>query len=162
MLIKVHRYDENLVNQSKYIVYSYRDIRDAMASMLRRFKHVPSIEIADALVSEYEKWMNVANVVMRYESMLEDKESIITQLANLFGMQNIDPAVIVESLEGLDYQSQGSKNAAYHNVNLYYRDHVTDGRHGSWKGLIDSDLIKQIEERHRGWFEKCGYSLGDL
>jgi len=159
MLIKVHRYNESLVDQSKCILYSYRDIRDALASSFRKFGQVPSIEAADALVSQYEKWMNVANVVMRYESMLDDKESIITQLVHLFGMQNIDPARIVENIERISYQSQGSKNATYHNVNLYHRGHMTDGRHGSWKGLIDSNLLKQIEEKHQEWFEKCGYRI---
>lgn len=159
MLIKVHAYNQNLVDQSKCIIYSYRDIRDSLASLYRKFGQIPSIKAADALVVQHQRWMNVADFVMCYESMLEDKVTVIKQLAKLFGMENIDPDQIIKSIEQMSYQSEGSKNANYHNVNMYHIGHVTDGRHGSWKGVLDDDLLKQIEEKHRGWFDKLGYSI---
>ena len=93
--------------------------------------------------------MNVADFVMRYETMLHDKE-------------NIDPVGITNSIEKLNYQSQGDKNEMYHKTNLYHSGHITDGRHGSWKGLIDTTLIQRIEEKHQGWFKKYDYPVNQF
>lgn len=159
MLLKIHGYNETLVNQSESIVYSYRDIRDVMASRLRKFGRAPSIEFADSLIRQYEQWMGVAEIVMRYESMLIDKESIINQLARLLDLQDIDSETLLERMRHLSYESPGSKSAVYHSTNLYHKGHITDGRPGSWKGILDVDFVKQVEERHLKWFEQCGYPL---
>ena len=162
MLIKVHDFNKSLAGQSQYILYSFRDIRDVIASGIRKFGWVPSVEVADNLIIQHERWMNVADFVMRYETMLHDKENIIADLARLFDIKNVDPAGIVNSIEQLNYQSQGDKNEMYHKTNLYHSGHITDGRHGSWKGLIDPALIQKIEEKHQGWFKKYNYSVNQL
>ena len=35
------------------------------------------------------------------------------------------------------------KNAVLEN--LFHRDHITDGRHGSWKDVLSESLIEEIE-----------------
>jgi hypothetical protein len=162
MLIKVHDFNKSFADQSKCILYSFRDIRDVLASGIRKFGWIPSLEAADNIIIQHEQWMNVADLVMRYETMLQDKENIITDLARLFDIKNVDPAGIANSIEQLNYQSQGDKNEMYHKTNLYHSGHITDGRHGSWKGLIDLDLIQKIEEKHQGWFKKYNYPVNQL
>jgi len=159
MLIKVHDFNKPLVDKSKCILYSYRDIRDVIASCQRKFNMTPSLELADNLVVKHENWMKVADFIMRYETMLHKKEDIVADLARLFGFANVDPAEIIESIDGLNYKSEGDKNNMYNMTNLYHDGHITDGRHGSWKGLIDDNLIHQIEQKHQNWFKKHGYQL---
>lgn len=39
--------------------------------------------------------MGIADLVMRYESMLEGREVIVVQLAETLGVQGVDPAEII-------------------------------------------------------------------
>ena len=160
MLIKVHGYNERLVELSRFILYSYRDIRDVIASLARKFDWVPSMQLADGLVEQHEKWTRVAQFVMKYESMLNDKEVIVLRLARMLGFDDVDPVEIIRQTEELGYHSPGPKNGACHAINLYHPGHMTDGRHGSWKSVIEPGLVRAIEDRHREWFERHGYPLG--
>jgi hypothetical protein len=159
MLIKAHDYDQRLVDDSNFILYSYRDLRDAIASGFRKFGWAPTIEVADEMVRQHELWMDSADFVMRYESMLLEKEDTVTRLARALDIHDVEPAGIVRTIEELNYLNQGTKNDLYHYTNLYHRGHITDGRHGSWKNVLDENYVKAITEKHRGWFEKHGYSL---
>jgi hypothetical protein len=157
MLLKIHDYQQQLVDSSRFVMYSFRDLRDVLASLKRKFAREPSLALADHLVAQHGKWMAVAGFVMRYESMLADREGEVLRLAGGLGMQDVDPAEIMRRVDALSYESQGSRNAVYHAENLYHRNHITDGRHGSWEGVLDADLVSAIEERHRSWFEENGY-----
>lgn len=50
-VIKLHKYEPELVRNSTHILYSYRDIRDVLASMKRVWNKEPSIETADQLLA---------------------------------------------------------------------------------------------------------------
>ena len=160
-LIKMHEYDPVYVEQAHRVVYSYRDIRDVMASNYRKFGFKPAMETADFLIRQHELWIGVAHYVMRYETMLEGKEDIIGQLARCLGFDEIDSATMVSQLDALRYESPGPKNENYHRINLYHRGHITDGRHGSWKEIIDQSLLDRIVEKYRNWFGNNGYPTDD-
>ena len=159
MLIKLHEYDHLLVQQSRYIMYSFRDIRDAIASNYRKFGEIPCMEEADYLIYQYEKWASVADFIMRYESMITDKISIIKKLGEDLEIYQFSPEEIIQRIKELSYENEGEKNIKYHRVNLYHPGHITDGRYGSWNGFIDPELIKKIEIKYKHWFVKCGYPL---
>lgn len=159
MLIKVHDYHKQLVEQASCILYSYRDVRDAIASSLRKFGQPPTLEVADEYLSQYEKWTGVADFVMRYETMLEDRTGMVMQIARQLGIADTDPDGITAAIAELGYRSEGPRNRHYHTTNLFHAGHITDGRHGSWKGVLDEPLVRAIEERHKAWFEKCGYTI---
>ena len=60
MLIKIHDYVEELASQAAIILYSYRDIRDAIASQVRKWGVKPTLEIADHIVYQHSTWMGIA------------------------------------------------------------------------------------------------------
>ncbi|HEY9841205.1 MAG: hypothetical protein ACAI44_30995 [Candidatus Sericytochromatia bacterium] len=157
MLLKIHDYHPQLVAQSSTILYSYRDIRDVIASMARKFGRTPQLGDADHLVAQFRLWMPVAQFVMRYEDMLSDKQSIIAGMAAALGRNGVDPAAILAELEAMSFASPGEKGASYHVTNLYHPGHITDGRHGSWRDVLDPALAQAILARHRDWFEANGY-----
>ena len=148
MLIKLHGYDQRLVNQATKVLYSYRDIRDVLASIQRKYGHAPTMERADHEVQQHELWTGVADFVIRYESMLSNKKRIVDQLAQTLGVEFFDSTAIVEEIEQLDYTSDGPRNRIYHEVNLLHAGHMTDGRHGAWKSAGDDALFRRIEEKH--------------
>jgi hypothetical protein len=167
-LIKMHEYDIVAVDLSRAVFYSYRDIRDAIASQQRKFGGTPNMSWADAYVQLHEQWMQKADFSMRYETMLQDQEGIIAGIAEVIGSgravppfpPNImpEPARIVAELQRLNYEADGEKNGRYHKINLYHRDHITDGRIGSWQGSLDGQLASRITEKYRWWFDKYGYT----
>lgn len=158
-LIKVHEFDEQLVDRAKFIFYSYRDIRDSLASGLRKFGTKPSLKLANHHIRMYEKWTSVANMVVSYENIVSNKQEIICKLGNVLGVSNIDASEIQHEIDSMCYEGSGNKNERYNYVNLFHKNHITDGGHGTWVNFIDPELIKQIETSHREWFERCGYSV---
>jgi hypothetical protein len=158
MLIKLHEFNKYLAEKSDVILYSYRDIRDVVASLKRKFDSVPTLELSDYLVAQDEKWSAIANYTMRYEDMLHDKATVISNLISELNQQDVMNATdVLTQLEKLSYESPGSKGSIYHNTNQYHQGHITDGRHRSWDGQIGPGLIAQIEKRHEDWFRKRGY-----
>jgi len=158
-LIKVHEFDGQLVDRAKFIFYSYRDIRDSIASSFRKFGTEPSVKLADHYIRMYEQWTSVANMVVPYEDIVSKKQEIICNLGKMLGVTSFNASAIQHQINNMCYEGDGNKNDVYNYVNLFHKGHITDGGHGTWANFIDSDLVKQIEVFHREWFERCGYSV---
>lgn len=157
MLIKVHNFDQKLINQSCLVFYSYRDIRDALASNARKFGVRPTVQLADSLVSQHNKWMEVADYSLKYEFMVKNKGVVISEIAKKIGVMEGDYTDIAGKIDRMSYEDDGPKNKSYHEVNLFHKGHKTDGRHGSWHHIVDDELERKILERHYDWFKKNGY-----
>ena len=158
-LVKMHDFNDELVSQATFILYSYRDIRDSLASCQRKFGQLPSVEHADKLIEQHERWIDVANFVMPYKNMLYKRELVVAQLMDALNVSNVDQSEILQSISGLGYDSEGDKNGTFNEMNLYHRNHITNGRIGSWKEQLDEKIVNEIEEKHQAWFEKYGYEL---
>jgi hypothetical protein len=155
MMLKVHDFDLRLVKLASYIFYSFRDIRDALASHARCFGSIPSLEDADGARKNYDAWTQHAHYVVKYESMLEKKLNIIRDLAKAFGVANIDEKEIMRRLDSLETSSKS--NERYSQENLYHKNHITNGKHGSWHHEIDESLEARIVDAHRDWFIEHQY-----
>lgn len=55
MPIKIHDYHQGFADASRLVLYSYRDIRDALASVKRKFDRQPSLALADHWIAQDEK-----------------------------------------------------------------------------------------------------------
>lgn len=161
ILIKAHDYQPDIMKNAKFILYSYRDIRDVLASMMRKFNKAPSIDYADYLIDMHKDWVTRSDMVIKYENILTDpgKTDVVNKIAAMFGIKDIDAEQIIKSLGRLEYSSKGDKNEAYNTKNLYHKNHITDGRHGSWEGEIDPVLINDIEKKYADWFNEYQYPL---
>ncbi|MDT8386623.1 MAG: hypothetical protein RQ736_03870 [Thiogranum sp.] len=169
MLIKVHEFNDDLASASTAMFYSYRDIRDVIASVARKFGGIPSLEEAGKYIESHENWIQAADLTVKYESMLHDKESIIVDIVNALnakqtlpfqcGEDVLNAEEIVKEIETLDFNSSGSRNIHYNEMNLYHKRHITDGRHGAWKEYLDAKLVSCITDKYQWWFEKYGYDI---
>lgn len=156
-LVKLHNYDAGLADAAEFVAYSYRDIRDALASRFRKFGSQPTLEVADHFIDQHRLWTARADYVMRYENMLEDPQGELHRLASALRLDGIDTAQISSELANLSYASTGHKNGTYNEMTLYHQDHITDGRKGSWQHGLSAALEQQIVERHSEWLETHGY-----
>lgn len=169
VLLKLHFHTGVLCDKAHAVFYSYRDIRDALASQQRRFGGEASMQWADEYVRSHEQWMLRADYVMKYEDMLYDKPGIVAGLARSIGERFPAPSwtaaatwsveEIIAEIEGMSYESPGPKNPDYNEVTLFHPRHMTDGRRGSWRETLDPGLAAAVEAKYRWWFHKCGYEL---
>lgn len=159
MLMKIHEFDRKFIDKATLVVYSFRDIRDVMASSLRKFGYIQSIEDADYLVNLHEQWMSVADFVISYESILSQKREVIDALAGILGVYDIDPTKVERQIDSLSYEDPGPKNEFYHRINLYHKGHRTHGGTGSWTKCLDPMLVKEVEAKHQDWFKLYGYTI---
>ncbi|MCB0339291.1 MAG: sulfotransferase domain-containing protein [Bdellovibrionales bacterium] len=157
MLVKQHACVDTMVNRAKVILYSYRDIRDVLASLVRKSRGEASVERAGGLIHQYYKWRKVAHFVMQYEHMLIEPSAVLTELAAVLRIDNYDHEKILNQLTTLSYEDPGSKNKIYHNENLLHKTHFTDGRHGSWHQTLTPELISAVEASYGDWLRDHNY-----
>ncbi len=164
LLVKLHDYDVGAVVLSKLAFYSYRDVRDAIASQKRRFGGCPDMLWADLYIHQHELWMRQAACVMKYEDMLRDPSAVVAAL--LQGLEAagllsptaggpLDP--VIRELDRLAEHPVPGAGAGYDPTTLYHPAHITDGRPDSWHGWLDEDLVAEITAKYRWWFDKYGY-----
>jgi len=161
MLIKLHEYNQSLVDQSCLVFYSYRDIRDVVASMHRMFQLAPSIDVAEHFIKQDMQWSKVADYSMRYEHMIERPDSIVRDIARVLGVDDVDEQAIIDQVNALKFESAGDKNVHFNQTTMYHKNHILDGRFGAWKDHLDRDLVKQIEIRFSDWLTSHNYPIGN-
>ncbi len=157
VLLKIHDFELSVVARSRKILYSYRDVRDALASSVRKFGTTPTLDLARAWLAHDQRWRPVADFVMRYETMIQSPSRVVEQIADVLRIP-VRPNDIVEQVESLDSNSQ----ASYDPATLLHPHHITDGRHGTWTDWLSKDLVQQIELEFQEWFEVNGYPLTAL
>lgn len=157
MLIKLHEFTPQLVSQAQCVLYSFRDPRDVLASAARMFGRPASLADAEHLLAQDALWRQHARLCLCYETMLAEPRATVAAMAAALEIEGIDPQALVTELADMSHQSPGGVANQPHPVNLYHRDHITDGRHGSWQDLVPASLAETLVERHRDWFVTHGY-----
>lgn len=157
VLVKIHNYDEDLMKKAAGITYSFRDIRDGMASMKRKFGVEPDMNLVDSTIKSDVAWRRKASVVMKYEDFLVSKTGFVEQTLGMFGIEGLDIEGLISELDGLVAGSNLSELTGHDSVNLLHPGHVTDGRQGSWDGVLDPAFVKEIEKRYDWWLHENGY-----
>jgi len=167
VLLKVHDFDRRLVDSAESIFYSYRDVRDAVASYQRKFGAPATIELAASFIQNHESWMKEATFIMRYEDMIQAPLSVVTGIREYVeetlvsqGSAGSNPAadkLVLQQIGELEYNSKGATNNVYNETNLLHKGHITDGSHGAWKKTIGEELGAEIRDKFAWWFEKYGY-----
>ena len=155
-LVKLHDFDEILAAEADIIIYSYRDIRDVIASSYRMWGTAPTVEHAQSLVSQFQHWYDRCNVLIRYDELIARPLQIVTRVTAALGIHP-DPAKIVERLRPLSSLPPESATDSYHRTTLYHRNHLTHGGHVTWKNDVDAAVIRAIEVRFADWFKRYSY-----
>ncbi len=161
LLIKIHDYSTPLLMHTSKVIYCYRDIRDALASLERKFGTIPTLDLADHMVEQYTHWSRHAHYLTSYEAMMQNKQKLIQDLAKLFKVSLNQPDKLLDELEQLSYHSPGETQSfhqsSYNTTNLYHPQHITDGSIGSWQKSLSPKLEEEIINKHRDWFIAQGY-----
>jgi hypothetical protein len=156
-LIKVHNFSQALADKADYIFYSYRDLRDVLASLKRKFNNNPTAESAQNLVDSFNHWQEVAVYSMCYEHMLSNKLIEIVNIAKCLDITDVEPTLVLNQLKDLSFESKGTRNDVYHKENLFHKGHITNGKIGNWHNELADDFVEKLTNKHRDWFRANGY-----
>lgn len=156
-LIKVHNYSQALVDKADYIFYSFRDLRDVLASLKRKFNNNPTAEAARNLVDSYNHWQGVAVYSICYEHMLNNQLIEIANIAKCLNISDVEPTIVLNQLTELSFESKGTRNDVYHKENLFHKGHITNGKIGDWHNELAADFVEQLTKEHEDWFRVNGY-----
>ena len=157
VILKIHNYEPVIATNAALIFYSYRDVRDALASFKRKFGDEPSLAQARAFIENDTKWREKASFIMKYEEMIAAREKTLGDIARCLEITDANLAHIEQDIDTMNYARGGLKNDTYHLENLLHKNHITDGRHGSWKGCLSDGLVTQIETELKDWLLCNGY-----
>jgi hypothetical protein len=158
MLVKTHTFDEFLVARSRHVLYSFRDLRDAIASARRMFGTQPSLDLAREWIQADHQWRGTASLVMRYETMLADPALVIAELARVLAVDDVTPHEVALQLDTLAHPGVVGSGEGYDSTTLLHRGHITDGRSGSWANDLDPQFVRQMETEFEDWFRRNGYA----
>ena len=163
MLLKVHDHDPFLARHARVILYSYRDIRDALASSKRKFQTEPTLELARHWLASDQQWRARAAFTLRYESMIADPVQAVAELAQALRLPHVNPELIQRQLMEVDYQPlRATGPAEYDGETLLHPGHISDGRHGTWNQWLSPMLTRQLEVECGEWLTNNDYPVGSL
>lgn len=161
LLLKVHDFDAALAAGAWRVLWSYRDLRDVLASLQRKFGTPATEAGADHFVVQHGHWRVRAAHAMRYESMLADPEAEVQAVCRSLEVDPSHAAGVLHATQRLGYDTEGTRNDRYHETTLYHRGHVTDGRHGAWRDTLPAGLAAAVSRRHAAWLQAHGYAGND-
>jgi len=158
-LMKLHDYEPDLASQASLIIYSYRDVRDAIASQQRKFHSKPTLSLTERYLEEYRLWTNVAHIKVRYESFDAPAQArFVKELAEYFGSKPVDSDFVVSQAESLRERGP-SDSVRYDPLTLLHHGHVTNGQPGAWRNQLDTELVRAIESTYASWLADHGYGV---
>jgi hypothetical protein len=156
LLLKLHEFDAFLARHAAVILYSFRDLRDALASSRRMFGTAPSLELARRWLNADRQWRAVADCSVRYEDLLTDSATLVCGLARALAVGEIHADEVLQEIAALSDRS-GDGPGGYDPDSLLHRGHITDGRHGTWREWLEPELLRKLEREFHDWFQNNGY-----
>lgn len=155
-LIKIHGINEDYIKWADYIFYTYRDIRDVVASLVRRTGEIPPESKINNNMMAWNRYVVEADLVIEYNRIINEPEKVISDIGKIIGIKP-DIEMILKELN--EMKNKKLKNTDP--VTLMRINHVTDGRSGIYKKDLDSDFIDWIEKKYRCWLLTNDYMERD-
>jgi|688.fasta_scaffold283559_2 hypothetical protein len=156
-LIKVHALTILLRLRSKYIFYTYRDVRTAAVSANKVLNVPISIEEIRNGIKEYIKAKKIANLTIQYEKIIGNTLDVIHDILNLLSIK-ADADLIYNKCMNVKMPS-GSFAAGHMDETLYHPGHITNTTDEEWRAKIPLSLQKEITHEFAWWFKECGYPI---
>lgn len=142
----------------EFLFYTYRDLRDVIASYKRQSGRLFSINKIRNIVCVFDYWKSKSNYNMRYESMINNPEEVIDSVIDILKIRRISARQVKQAVEKLDPPSEKNRWNKFDQVNLLHPGHITDGGIGTWSNL-EPNLIRCIEKEFKQWFIDNDYVL---
>lgn len=154
-LLKTHQIGHFYRLRASQIFYSYRDVRTAAVSSLRKFNENITIESIRNKIAQYQIAKRTCDLCIKYEELISNPEYFIQELARLLDIQ-VDVAHIKSITANLKPPTTGD---TYSRETQLHKGHFTHTQDDEWRVVIPNDLQERINEEFSWWFTECGYPL---
>ena len=168
--------EEQIKNNNAYVLLTYRDIRDVMASWQKKNNFIFTVEDglkwASNTISSFQKWENISckkKLISKYEIFCSNIKKEVTRISELIGfdientiVDKIEEILQVEKLnnrlEGLSHdQIEIDNNLSWDKKTLIHINHFQDGRIGKYKNELDIELQTMLKKEFNSWLCTHGY-----
>lgn len=161
-------------------VYIYRDLRDVVASWIRKhdvaFDQVfHDRDLVGESLAMYDRWTARQSVLIsRYEDAVGDLPAEVSRIATFLGV-GLTPAECdriagdysidrqLERIETLKEDptrgASGGTDQVFDRDSLLHTNHIASGQHGAWSAVLTDLQVAMIERRAGGWLVDRGYEL---
>lgn len=153
-VVKTHGFGEELYRRADVVLVSHRDLRDVVASCHRMFKMPLTIDTAREALGHYLAWLKYAKYDMRYETMMEDPAKEVERIAQSLGLVVDAPSIAME-LSQLSFVLPSKRG--HDKTTFLHPNHITNGKHGSWVGLLPTETANNITIEFSDWMKSNGY-----
>ena len=168
--------EEQIKNNNAYVLLTYRDIRDVMASWQKKNNFIFTLEDglkwASNTIRTLERWENISckrKLISKYEIFSGNIKEEVSRISELIGFDienniadKIEEIMQVEKfqkrLESLSNdQIEIDNNLSWDKKTLIHLDHFQDGSIGKYKNELDIELQKMIKKEFNSWLCTHGY-----
>lgn len=185
-VVKVHKCTEPIrsefLQENAIGIYSYRDVRDVYASMMKQrqkpFEFLWNEGFLDECLDNFKRWTDLRNVIVsRYQDILNDIPKEVQQIANLLGVpitrdkcreiaEHYEIAAQKKRIESFKTKLltlERSPNdhrelVDYHDENnLLHINHIDAVKTGRWKDDLNIHEVAAIENHVHQWCKENHY-----
>lgn len=156
-IVKTHNYRLVTKEMASSIFMTVRDLRDIIASAVRRNLIQPTLadveKYLDNVIKREWRWREFADMELKYEEVIKNKAKATSKIAKLLGVK-IDPIKVSQLVESLEIPKTHTE---FNEETQLHYNHITNGLQGSYKVTLPRNCIAFIEKEY-GWFlKKYGY-----
>lgn len=158
--------DNTWLNHGLKLIYSHRDPRDAVLSLLRRANPDETM-----LVKQLEFEQKIYNFVskdprtlcLRYERFFADPKLAINQIAGLLRQRlttaELDDIAAETSIDAA-LKTMPKTKGKVDSTSLLHAEHISGSKGQSvWRSHKNYGIIKYITKTHKDWIMQMGYPL---
>lgn len=180
-VIKTHAFipeAEQLLRSGKAkALYSYRDIRDVIASLMTMqnssFAKLRDEGVCYTILKAYEDWSRFGDIhISRYEDMVADVPGEVSRIARYLEItiSEEEKAAIAteyslerqkERIRQIKPDQMGEKlngNTIDPKTQLHH-NHINSGAQGKWRESLSNREVALVEHIARDWMKERGYSF---
>ena len=165
--------EEEFPRDGAIYLYTYRDLRDAIASLYRKGRYTKrdprrgprnSRLTARRELAGNDMWTSMPGVwIAKYEDFRDDVPGLVRNLATTLQIDLTEERLAAICAEvGIDAQKQRVQAALVVGIDEDSRitqNHITDGREGAWRDTLTEGELGAIELESGAWLVTHGYTV---
>lgn len=163
VVLKVHDFNPVLCRRAAKIFYSFRDVRDALVSLRRKFGHEPSIDLCRDLLRNYLVAERLGAPMFQFETFVADIPGTVGRVAGILGFP-VDVAAVAARVPAADGGGEAAAGTGsgtdenYDKTTLLHGHHGTGTGNGAWRDELSPELRRAIAAEFGWWLDRHGYS----
>lgn len=152
VLLLVLKYDQTVAEVASAVLYSYRDIRDEMASIKRASGVEPDLELVEKALLKDVEW-RPASLVVKYEDLTVSKVASAQAVLKALDIEGMDSRELLRELDEVSV-SEADPGKGRDAETPLHAQHITEGRQGSWKEVLTRPLWRRSKSDTTGGCSK--------